>query len=95
MSRLHSTRRAFGEQNLPLQALLGLLSATEAVERLLPSAGAGPAAPSAPPDRFTSLLLGLVSFRRTLLTVLGSARSEHAAREESTPSPRSLRDLLR
>ena len=95
MSRLHSTRGRFAEQNPPLQLLLGLLSATGRVAHLLPAPAPDTEASSAPPDPLVALLLGVVSFRRTLLRVLGSARSEHAAREESTPSPGSLRDLLR
>ena len=95
MAPLHSARGAFGEQNLPLQLLLGLLSGTERVARLLP-ADASDAAPAAQsPDRFTALLLGMVSFRRSLLVVLESARAERAAPDAAASAPGPLRDLLR
>lgn len=95
MSRLHSTRGDFGEQNPPLQLLLGLLSATERLTQLLPSPQADTAEASAAPDPIVAALLGVVAFRSRLLAVLEPARTECHPRETSAPAAETLRDLLR
>lgn len=95
MSRLHSTQDRFAEQNPPLQLLLGLLSATGRVERMLPTPTAGDASPTEEPDRFVALLLGVVAFRRGLLALLESACAEPSAPEVPAPGSGAPRNLLR
>lgn len=73
MSRLASLRRAYAEQNLWLQVLLGVVSETGQVARALPGPDARLRSARPQIDLFVAALLGAVSLRAQL----------HAAADES------------
>jgi hypothetical protein len=95
----------FADRNPLLPLLLGMLSMSQRLDRLLPEAPASdPATAHLPPtpeeDRLLLMVLGLVSVRRTFLGLLESSRSPgDAARPEpgapAVSAAPSLRDLLR
>jgi hypothetical protein len=68
VNRLNHLLEAFSEQNLLLQMLLGVLSETERVARLLPKPVGDSVTPSTEMsvDPFTAALLGIVSLHAEL-----------------------------
>ena len=92
MSHVNHLLEEFSEQNLLLQVLLGVLSETERVERLLPRPAAASSAPrvAAPTiDPFVAALLGVVSLRQQLR----GAVTEEAARRPTRDRDRGRRDV--
>ena len=77
MSRVNHLVEEFAEQNLLLQMVLGVLSETERVERLLPRPTARAVTASAVPtlDRFAAALLGIVSLRQHIRAMVSAASS--------------------
>ena len=72
MTRVNHLLEDFSDHNLLLQMLLGLLSETERIERLLPRpAAAGRRADRMVDDSFVAALLGIVSLRAQLVNVVG------------------------
>jgi hypothetical protein len=95
----------FADRNPVLPLLLGMLSLSQRLERLLPEAPAlAPASDPLPSaseeDRFLLMILGLVSVRRTFLGAMeanlspgeGARPAPHAPAVSTAPS---LRELLR
>jgi hypothetical protein len=68
VSRINDLLEEFSEQNLLLQMLLGVLSETERVARLLPKPAADPVTPSTDLtlDPFMAALLGIVALHLEL-----------------------------
>jgi len=88
VSRVNDQLEAFSDQNLLLQMLLGVLSETDRVERLLPQ----PVARAGPPvsvtvDAFLAALLGIVSLRQHLRDVMSDKSAQRAERDGEAGLP--------
>jgi hypothetical protein len=105
MALLEGLRGGFDEHDAFLHLLLGLVSLSRRLERLLPPPPEGaPArsaeAPQEEDERVVLLLLGLLSVRRTVMGTLKPLRATHTppargdASEERAEAP-SPRELLR
>lgn len=108
MSLLDEHDRDFVDRNPLTPLLLGMISLSRRLDRVLPEApGTAPVvAPEVPPvcsspseDRLLLMVLGLISVRRTLLGTLAPLRaasdgavSTTSSSEREVPAPR---DLLR
>ncbi len=92
-------REDFTDHDVFLHLVLGLLSATGRVTRLLPTPAeeAAPSGAAGPPrdERFLHLLLGIVSVRTRLLQALEPEAAAAAAAPRSEREPEPLSDLLR
>ena len=86
MNRLDDAREDYADENLPVFLLLGLVSALQRLEPLLPpteapcvatEASECPTGEASPPGsaRFLCLVLGLIAFRRHLLATLAAEES--------------------
>jgi len=105
MALLEEPRAEFSEHDTVLHLLLGLVSVSRRLERLLPAPPSQ--VPGEPPvmlpsadERQVLLLLGVVSLRRTLMSALTPLRdSAEAAGQPSPPDAApegfSPRELLR
>lgn len=106
MSLVEAPRAEFSDHDTVLHLLLGLVSVSRRLERLLPEGPStdGRDAPPAPlteeeEERRVLLLLGLVSVRRTVMGTLEPLRAASAPVPPEPPGPGaalpSLRELLR
>jgi hypothetical protein len=88
VNRVDHLVEEFSEQNLLLQMLLGILSETERVTRLLPEPKVRAVKPSTVPmvDGFVAALLGIVSFRQQIHVAL-SAESPLRHENGAGPAP--------
>jgi hypothetical protein len=88
VSRVDHLVEEFSEQNLLLQMLLGVLSETDRVARLLPRPKLRAVRPSAvrSVDGFVAALLGIVSFRQQIQIEL-SADSTVRNENDAGPTP--------
>jgi len=86
VSRVDHLVEEFSEQNLLLQMLLGVLSETDRVARLLPAPKVRAVTSSALPivDGFVAALLGIVSFRQQIQMAVSA---ESMLRNENDPGP--------
>ncbi len=103
MALLEELRTDFSDHDTVLHLLLGLVSLSRRMDRLLP-AGPPVEAPCAPPvplpeeeERRVLLLLGLVSLRRTVMGTLEPLRAavapsppESSGPDAGLPGPREL-----
>lgn len=88
MSRVDHLVEEFSEQNLLLQMLLGVLSETDRVARLLPEPKARTVTSAVPiVDGFAAALLGIVSFRQQIQVALSAESSprQNVARRRAQP----------
>lgn len=96
MASLDDAREDYADENPPVFLLLGLVSALQRLEPLLPPVEAPCASTEAPgsstPEatsgaaRFLYLVLGLIAFRRHLLATLAAATPD-TPRDASTGTP--------
>lgn len=86
-------RAGFSDHDTVLHLLLGLVSVSRRLERLLPAGppadapGAPPATPSEEEERRVLLLLGLVSVRRTVMGTLEPLRASSAPIQPEPSEP--------
>ncbi|RKG77976.1 hypothetical protein D7W79_14070 [Corallococcus exercitus] len=88
----------FADRNPVLPLLLGMLSLSQRVNRLLPEAPTPASSLPAPEeDRLLLMVLGLVSARSTFLIAMEASRApgEAAPPPPVAPDAPSLRELLR